>query len=72
MQKHRANLNLSGAARMQVLREDIWNESVAIFKNPNFNLTASPRVKFEGESGIDAGGLSREYGSLLQKLFFFK
>ena len=57
---------------MQVLRADIWNESVAIFKNPNFNLTASPRVKFEGESGIVAGGLSREYGSLLQKVFFFK
>ena len=72
MQKHRANLNLSGVARMQVLREDIWNESVAIFKNPNFSLTASPRVKFEGESGIDAGGLSREYGFLLQKVFFFK
>ncbi len=70
MQKHKANLNLSGVARMQVLREDIWHESVAIFKNPNFNLTASPRVKFEGESGIDAGGLSREYGSLLQKVFF--
>ena len=44
--------------------------SVVIFKNPNFNLTASPRVKFEGESGIDGGGLSREYGSLLQKVFF--
>ena len=40
-------------------------------KKPNFNLTASPRVKFEGESGVDAGGLSREYGSLLQKVFFF-
>ena len=70
MQKHRDKLNLSGVARMQVLREGIWNESVAIFKNPNFNLTASPRVKFEGESGIDAGGLSREYGSLLEKVIF--
>ena len=37
MQKHRDNLNLSGVARMQVLREDIWNESVAVFKKPNFN-----------------------------------
>ena len=70
MQQHRDNLNLSGVTRMQVLREDIWNESVAIFKKPNFNLTASPRVKFEGEGGIDAGGLSREYGCLLQKVIF--
>lgn len=70
MRKHRDQLNLSGVARMQVPREDIWNESVAIFKNPNFNLTAPPRVKFEGESGIDAGGLSREYGTLLQKALF--
>ena len=70
MRKHRDQLNLSGVARMHVLREDIWNESVAIFKNPNFNLTAPPRVKFEGESGIDAGGLSREYGTLSQKALF--
>lgn len=70
MRKHRDQLNLSGVARMQVLRENIWNESVAIFKNPNFNLTAPPRVKFKGESGIDAGGLSREYGTLLQKALF--
>ena len=71
MQKHRDNLNLSGVARMQVLREDIWNESVAVFKKPNFNLTASPRVKFEGEGGIDAGGLSREYGSFVAESDFF-
>lgn len=63
MQKHRSKLNLSGVARMQVLREDIWNESVAIFKKPKFSLTALPRVKFGGESGVDAGGLSEEYGS---------
>ena len=70
MQKQREKLNLSGVARMQVLRDDIWNESIAIFKNPNFNPTASARVKFEGEGGIDAGGLSREYGSVLQKVIF--
>lgn len=34
------------------------------------NLTASPQVKFEGEVGVDAGGLSQEYGSLLQKMIF--
>ena len=35
-------------------------------------MQAVPCVTFEGEAGIDAGGLGREYACLLRKVIFSK
>lgn len=40
------------------------------FKNPKFNPRHSLRVRFAGEAGLDAGGLRREFGSLLIRTLF--
>ena len=45
----------------------MWEDTVALFKSTRFDPTKSPRVKFEDEEGIDAGGLRREYFTLLMK-----
>ena len=68
---HKKLLNLDdNVKRIRINREDLWHESLVIFKNPSFNFEASPIVKFEGKAGIDAGGLRREFGSLLCKEIF--
>ena len=42
-----------------------------IFKSPKFDMyVAAPRVTFLGEAGIDCGGLSKEFGSLLRREIF--
>ena len=56
--------------RFSIHQQELWEDSVAAFKNPKFNETYAPRVKFLGEAGIDAGGLSREYGTILRKELF--
>ena len=43
---------------------------MALFKSAKFNFLAPPRVIIEGEPGINAGGLRREYGCLLRKVIF--
>ena len=45
----------------------MWEDTVALFKSSRFDPTKSPRVKFEDEEGIYAGGLRREYFTLLMK-----
>lgn len=70
MEMHKKKLMLFGRERLFIDREDIWGESVAAFKNPKFRVTAAPRVVFEGEPGIDGGGLSKEFGSLLRDKIF--
>lgn len=70
MQQHKQHILSDGVERIQIMRESLWNESVGVFKNPSFKVKCTPRVKFEGESGIDGGGLSREYGSILQQKIF--
>ena len=70
MEEHKERLMLNGTERISINREDIWGESIAVFKNPKFNVKATPRVNFEGESGIDGGGLRREFGSLLRTKIF--
>ena len=68
---HKRTLNLEeNFKRISIDREELWYESVAIFKNPSFDAMAVPMVKFHGEVGIDAGGVRREYGSLLCKELF--
>ena len=71
LNSHKKSLNLDdNVKRMRFNREDLWHESLVIFKNPSFDFEASPIVKFEGEAGIDAGGVRREFGSLLCKEIF--
>lgn len=68
---HKKFLNLEeNVKRFSICREELWHESIATFKNPQFDFTAAPIVRFEGEAGIDAGGVRREYGSLLCKEIF--
>ena len=68
---HKKTLNLEeNFKRISIDRQELWYESVAIFKNPSFDAEAAPMVKFLGETGIDAGGVRREYGSLLCKELF--
>lgn len=58
---HKRTLNLEeNFKRISIDREELWYESVAIFKNPSFDATSVPMVKFHGEAGIDAGGVRRE------------
>ena len=70
MHSHKRNLGLTGRESLTILREDLWRESVAIFKNPKFQETARPMVTFEGEAGIDRGGLGKEFGTLLGENMF--
>lgn len=59
---HKKSLNLEeNVKRFSIYRDELWHESIATFKNPQFDFTAAPIVRFEGEAGIDAGGVRREY-----------
>ena len=55
-----------GIQRITVARNTLWEDTVALFKSTGFDPT--PRVRFEDEEGIDAGGLRMEYFTLLMKL----
>ena len=59
-----------GIQRFSIDRQELWEDSVAAFKNPKFNARFRPKVKFLGEVGIDAGGPSREYGTSLRRALF--
>lgn len=56
--------------RITVRRDELWREAIVTFKNQEFDSTATPRIAFEGEVGVDAGGLRREYGALLCQAIF--
>ena len=64
MQCHKRSLKLNEdhVKRIRAYRDEFWNESIVVFKNPQFDFTAAPRIVFAGEAGVDAGGLGREYG----------
>ena len=49
-----------------LLQETLCGRTLALFKSTGFDPT--PRVRFEDEEGIDAGGLRMEYFTLLMKL----
>ena len=53
--------------RISVSREDLFTDSICIFKAANFNFDQPIKVTFENEPGIDGGGPRREYFSLLLK-----
>ena len=66
-------LSVCGIHKFSIDRQELWEDSIAAFKDPKFNPTHRPKVRFEGEAGIDAGGLSWEFGiSLRQELFSAK
>lgn len=47
--------------KLYVSREEIFTDNVTFFKKKSFDPKDGPvRVKFDGEEGVDAGGLSRE------------
>lgn len=66
----RASISNQEIQRFSIDRQELWEDSVATFKSPKFNEIMHQRVKFQGEAGIDAGGLSREYGTILRKELF--
>ena len=72
LQDHKRSLKLveGNVKRLIVRRDEFWKEAIATFKNPEFDYTASPSIVFEGEAGVDAGGLRREYGALLCQAIF--
>lgn len=72
MQCHKRSLKLNEdhVKRIRAYRDEFWNESIGVFKNPQFDFTTAPRIVFAGEAGVDAGGLGREYGILLRNAIF--
>jgi len=70
MAKHRRQLESEECNRMTVERESLWEDCVVFFKQHKFNPKFSLSVKFSGEAGLDAGGLHREFGSVLIKKMF--
>lgn len=72
IQDHKRSLKLveSNVKRITVRRDEFWKEAIVTFKNPGFDYTATPRIVFEGEAGVNAGGLRREYGALLCQVIF--
>jgi len=68
MKHHKESLGLFGMEQIQIRRQNLWPESIAIFKKPRYNVYAVPSVTFE--AGIDAGGLGREYACLLRMAIF--
>ena len=61
------DLPVDGIQRFNIDRQAVCEDSVAAFKNLKFNDKFRPHVRFLGEAGVDAGGLSREYGLILRK-----
>ena len=57
----------SGVAPEHIVvnRGSILSDSIAIFKQRDFNLNSPVIVTFEGELAIDGGGPKREYFTLL-------
>lgn len=70
MKSHRMQLNTDEVNRFTVDREELWTDSVILFKSPGFNPQHPLRIRFQGEPGVDAGGLSREFATLLRNAMF--
>lgn len=62
---------LPGQCRIHVNRETIFEDSyVQLSKHSNLELKKRLVVRFDGEQGLDYGGLSREYFTLLSNELF--
>lgn len=55
--------------RVTVSRFSIFADSIACFKQRNFDLKKPLRVTFEGEPAIDGGGPKREFFTILLREF---
>ena len=53
-----------GIQRFSIDRQELWEDSIAAFKDQEFNVKFRPKVRFLGEVGIDAGCLSRNMALL--------
>ncbi|PON94002.1 Coatomer beta subunit [Trema orientale] len=71
--RHQHEAHLSGPLRISVRRayvlEDSYNQ---LRMRPNQDLKGRLNVQFQGEEGIDAGGLTREWYQLLSRVIFDK
>jgi hypothetical protein len=47
--------------------KDILEQAVRKYKHPSFDMTRPLNVTFQDEPGVDAGGVTREYFSLLMQ-----
>ena len=47
--------------------KDLLQQMIRKYKHPSFDITQPLNVSFHDESGIDAGGITREYFSLLMQ-----
>ena len=54
-----------GRNRISISRETVLEDSIAIFKNPGFDMSKPCKIVFEDEPAIDGGGPKREYFTLL-------
>lgn len=70
MENFREQLDEDNQNRITVDREQLWQDSLVLFKGTKFKPNQSLRVRFLGEPGVDAGGPSREYATLLLKTMF--
>ena len=70
MNAHRLQLNKVEVNRFTVDREELWTDSIILFKSPGFNPHYPLRIRFHGEPGIDAGSVSREFATLLRNALF--
>ena len=71
MQTHQLQLRKDGCNRFTVNREELWCDSIVLFKSPGFCVEHPLRIRFQGEAGVDARELSREYATLLRNALFF-
>ena len=71
MRCHKRSLHLDEdhVKHIHAYRDEFWNESIMVCKHPRIDYKATPRIVFAGEAD-DAGGLGREYGTLLRNAIF--
>jgi hypothetical protein len=62
--------SITGIQRFSIDCQELWEVSIATFKKLKFSAAHQPKVQFL-EAGIDAGGLSTEYGILLMEGIIF-
>ena len=60
--------------KLKVDEEDILNDAMAYYKDPNFDPTKQLRVLFRGQPAVDTGGVTRHLFSklleVISEMFF--
>ena len=66
----RPELNETFFFNMHISRENLLEDAVDIFSNSNMNDMRKPlKIHFKGEDGVDEGGLTKEFCSLVVSKF---